>query len=49
MGSLIDKKDCMNNGEHNSKVFTSCFPYKRFCYYCMTEEREDIGKNETRK
>jgi len=43
---IVDKETCERNKKHNTKVFTSCFPQKRFCYFCMEELKYDGEKNE---
>jgi len=43
---LGDTEKCKNRKMHLTKIFTSCFPSKRFCYFCMEEVKED--KNESK-
>lgn len=42
---IIEKEVCKKRKLHQTKVFTSCMPSKRFCYYCMDEITER-GKEE---
>lgn len=38
---IIEKEVCKRRGKHQTRIFQSAFPSKKFCYYCMEEVKKE--------